>query len=59
MSGDLEDELLTTKEVGNLLKFSDAQIRKFITEGKIQAVKCGRHWRVRRTEVDKILDQGF
>lgn len=39
-------ELLTVKEVAELLKTSRTQIRKMIQNGELSAVKVGREYRI-------------
>lgn len=42
----------STREVARLLHVSDDTVRRLIAEGRIEAVRCGRLWRVR---ADRLL----
>jgi excisionase family DNA binding protein len=48
-------ELLTAREAGDMLKVSDQTIRTMIKNGKIRGFKVGRSWRIKREEIDKLL----
>lgn len=52
------DEVLTVREVAEALKISEKSVREFLQTNKIAGVKIGRAWRVRRSEVDRILREG-
>ncbi|RXE56185.1 DNA-binding protein [Methanoculleus taiwanensis] len=51
--------LLTVEEVARMLKFSPRRIRTFIRDERIPAVKCGGSWRVRRSDIERIITDGF
>lgn len=51
------DEILTVREVAEYLKLSRATIWRWCNEGKIQAFKIGRGWRIHRSEVERIVTQ--
>ena len=42
----MHDEILTVKEVADLLKTTRQQVRKMIVNEELPAVKVGREWRV-------------
>lgn len=48
------DEILTVREVAEYLKLSRTTIWRWRNEGKLQAFKVGRGWRIRRSEIEKI-----
>jgi len=48
------DEILTVREVAEYLKLSRTTIWRWCNEGKLQAFKAGRGWRVHRSEIEKI-----
>jgi excisionase family DNA binding protein len=50
-----QDPWLTVPEVSEELKVHPATIRAWIKDGRLQAVRVGREWRVRRSEVDRAL----
>jgi len=53
------DEILTVQEVAEYLKLSRTTIWRWCNEGKLQAFKVGRGWRIHRAEVEKIVGQNF
>ncbi len=53
-----EDELLTVEEVAPKLRVSAAGVRKMIVDGRIAAVKIGRRYLVRASEVARVLAEG-
>jgi len=50
-----EDPWLTVQQVGADLKIHPATVRAWIKGGRLRAVRVGREWRVRRSEVDRAL----
>jgi len=48
------DEILTVREVAEYLKLSRTTIWRWRNEGKLQAFKVGRGWRIRRSELERI-----
>ena len=50
-----EDPWLTVQQVGAELKIHPATVRVWIKDGRLRAVRVGREWRVRRSEVDRAL----
>lgn len=48
-------KLLTTKEVGALLKKSPIWVRREVRSGRLRAVKVGREWRVREEDLALFL----
>jgi len=49
--------LLTVKQVAKLLNVNDATVRKWISEGKLAAVKIGRIIRVEEKEVFNFVEE--
>lgn len=49
----METEILTLQEAANLLKVSDATLRSWIRKGKIPALKEGRAYRIKKTDIEK------
>ena len=45
------DEILTVKDVADLLKTTRQQVRKMIANEELPAVKVGREWRVLRSGI--------
>ena len=50
-----EDPWLTVPQVSEELKLHPATVRVWINNGRLAAVRAGRTWRVRRSEVDRAL----
>ncbi|MGO9751402.1 MAG: helix-turn-helix domain-containing protein [Solirubrobacteraceae bacterium] len=53
--GSDEDPWLTVPQVSQELKLHPATIRAWVKTGRLAAVRAGRTWRVRRSEVDRAL----
>ena len=49
------DDLLTTRQVINILKVDRITIYRMLQDGRIKGVKIGDQWRFQRAEVDRIL----
>ena len=54
-SGPGEDPWLTVQQVSEELKIHPATVRVWIKHGRLQAVRAGKGFRVRRSEVDRAL----
>lgn len=52
----MDDEILTAEQVANILKVHRFTVLKFIKQGKLKASKLGRVYRIRKSEVDRFLD---
>jgi excisionase family DNA binding protein len=50
-----EDPWLTVPQVSEELTIHPATVRAWIKSGRLAAVRAGRAWRVRRSEVDRAL----
>jgi excisionase family DNA binding protein len=53
-----DDPWLTVPEVSQQLKLHPATIRAWVNSGRLAAVRAGRTWRVRRSEVERALLTG-
>jgi excisionase family DNA binding protein len=53
----LEEDILTVREVADLLKLHPKTINKLANSGKLPACKFGRQWRFRKSEVLKLLEK--
>ena len=49
------NQVLTVKEVADLLKTTRQQIRKMIQSGELPAVKVGREWRILEEQIQNLL----
>ena len=50
-----DDPWLTVPQVSAELKLHPATVRAWVKSGRLAAVRAGRTWRVRRSEVDRAL----
>ena len=50
-----DDPWLTVPQVSAELKIHPATVRSWVKSGRLAAVRVGRTWRVRRSEVDRAL----
>ncbi|MDD3932363.1 helix-turn-helix domain-containing protein [Methanoculleus sp. UBA303] len=53
------DTMLTVDDVASTLNFTPGRIREFIREERIPAVKCGGSWRIKRSELERLMNEGF
>lgn len=51
------DEIMTVSEVAKYLKISEVTTYKFVQEGKIPAFKIGRHWRVKKSDLNEFIEK--
>jgi len=52
------NDILTVSQVAQYLQVSDKTVRRLIANGKLTASKVGgRSWRVKKTDVEKYLDE--
>jgi len=58
MSAPDADPWLTPEQVGGELKVHPATVRLWIRNGRLRATRVGRSWRVRRSEIDRVLESG-
>lgn len=56
-SGDF-GEFLTVAEVADLLKLNQQTVRNWIDQGSLPAVRVGRRVRIRRSDLERVLEQG-
>ena len=50
-----EDKLLNVKQVAQYLQLKESTIYSWAQDGKIPAIKIGRTWRFRRSDLDSWL----
>jgi excisionase family DNA binding protein len=56
---DLEDSYLTVAEVAELLKLNQQTVRNWIDQGSLPALRVGRRVRIKRSDLARILDEGY
>ena len=49
-------EILTIDELAAYLRISKSTLYKLVREGKIPSQKVGRHWRFKKTAIDRWLE---
>jgi excisionase family DNA binding protein len=52
------EEILTVREVADLLKLHPKTVNKFAISGRLPGYRIGRQWRFRKSEVLKLLEKG-
>lgn len=57
--GQSEDPFLTVAEVAELLKLNQQTVRNWIDAGSLPAVRIGRRVRIKREDLQQILDSGY
>jgi excisionase family DNA binding protein len=57
--GQNEDPFLTVAEVAELLKLNQQTVRNWIDAGSLPAVRIGRRVRIKREDLDRIVDSGY
>lgn len=58
-NGDPEDAFLTVAEVAATLKLNQQTVRNWIDQGSLPALRVGRRVRIRRSDFQRLLDQGY
>ncbi len=53
----LEETFLTVAEVAELLKLNQQTVRNWIAQGKLPALRVGRRVRIRRSDLERVLDE--
>jgi excisionase family DNA binding protein len=53
------DEFLTVAEIAELLKLNQQTVRNWIDQGSLPAVRVGRRVRIKRSDFDRIVEQGY
>ncbi|MDA8239279.1 MAG: helix-turn-helix domain-containing protein [Nitrospiraceae bacterium] len=50
-------DVLTIDELSTYLKIPKSTLYKLVREGKVPCQKVGRHWRFRKTAIDRWLEE--
>jgi excisionase family DNA binding protein len=56
--GSLEDSFLTVAEVAEMLKLNQQTVRNWIDQGSLPALRVGRRVRIRRSDLERLLEEG-
>lgn len=54
----MDEKILTPDQVAQILQVHPFTVLKFIKQGKLRASKLGRVYRIRQSDVEKLLDDG-
>jgi excisionase family DNA binding protein len=58
-NSNLEDSFLTVAEVAEILKLNQQTVRNWIDQGSLPAVRVGRRVRIKRSDLERKLDEGY
>ena len=53
----MDEEILTIREVADLLKLHPKTVNKLANSGKLPGYRIGRQWRFRKSELLKALEK--
>jgi excisionase family DNA binding protein len=60
LNRDQTDEYyLTVAEVAELLRLNQQTVRNWIDQGSLPAVRVGRRVRIKRSDLDRVLSEGY
>jgi excisionase family DNA binding protein len=51
-----EDQFLSLEDVAERLQVSDRTVRRWVKDGKLDAYKPGREWRIRPSDLEDFLE---
>ncbi len=51
-------DLLTVKEVAEILRVSQPTVLRMIDDGELRAIRVRNQWRIRRSDLDDFLQRG-
>lgn len=54
----MADRIYTLDEIAEMLHITRRTLYTYIKEGKLQAVKIGKYWRVSETNLQAFLENG-
>jgi excisionase family DNA binding protein len=50
-------EIMTVSQVAEYLQLSEMTTYKLVQEGKIPGFKIGRHWRVKKDDLNELIER--
>jgi excisionase family DNA binding protein len=56
---ELDDSFLTVAEVAEILKLNQQTVRNWIDQGSLPALRVGRRVRIKRSDLERILDDAY
>ena len=57
MSKTFGEPLLTVGEVAGIMRVSNMTVYRLIKAGQLSAIRVGKNYRIRRSDVDRYLDE--
>lgn len=57
--GDVEESFLTVADVAATLKLNQQTVRNWIDQGSLPALRIGRRVRIRRSDFERLLAEGY
>ena len=54
----MTEQLFTTEDAAKFLRVHVETVRFWIRTGRLAAIKVGRHWRVKRVDLERIAERG-
>lgn len=57
--GEYEESFLTVAEVADLLRLNQQTVRNWIDAGSLPAVRVGRRVRIKRSDLNRIVESGY
>lgn len=57
--GTLPARLLLPEELAELIRFHPESVRRAIRQGRIRAIKTGRHWKIPQEEARRVIECGI
>src|SRR5437016_5621415 len=58
-NSNIDDSFLTVAEVAEMLKLNQQTVRNWIDQGSLPALRVGRRVRIKRSDLERLLDQGY
>ena len=58
-TNDFEESFLTVAEVAELLRLNQQTVRNWIDGGSLPAVRVGRRVRIKRSDLNRIVEDGY
>ncbi len=56
---EFEESFLTVAEVAQTLKLNQQTVRNWIDQGTLPALRVGRRVRIKRSDFERLLEQGY
>src|SRR5437762_13420502 len=56
---DIAETFLTVQDVADLLKLNQQTVRNWIDQGSLPALRVGRRVRIRRSDLNRLLQEGY